>query len=184
MNKCFVIIIDMDEAENLADRLVLLAHGRLVCSGSLDYLKSQYDTGYFLKLVPFSNEFIDANAVVNFVRSLLGPKVQVKRHRRLKDVDTLELELPSKEKDHFADFCDELDQKKSALHIMKYSIRQVNLNDIFIKICSSIAADGYAVDLYVRRDSAGDIKTVLTCEFTTKNIYKIRAFRQIASLWQ
>lgn len=154
----------MDEAEHLADRLALIAHGRLVCFGGLDYLKSQYDTGYFLKLVPFTSQFIDANAVVNFVRGILGENVHIKRHKRLKDVDTLELELPSKEKDNFTDFCDELEQKKVDLHIMKYSIRQVHLNDIFIKICSSVAADGHALDLYVRRDSAGDIKTVLTCK--------------------
>lgn len=154
----------MDEAEHLADQLALLAHGRLVCYGSLDYLKSQYDTGFFLKLNPYENAFLDSNAALNFVRSHLGSDVRVKKHRRLKDVDTLELELPSKEKEKFADFCDELDLKKNYLNIHSYSIRQVNLNDIFIKICNSVSADGNAVDFYVRRDSAGDIKTVLHSE--------------------
>lgn len=157
----------MDEAEHLADTLALIAHGRLVCCGSLNFLKSQYDTGYFLKLVPVG-ENVDSNAVVKFAKGILGPKVQIKRHKRLKDVDTLELELPSNEMNHFADFCAELDKKMDDLSIKKYSIRQVTLNDIFIKICSSVASGGYAVDLYVRKDSAGDIKTVLNCKFSNK----------------
>ncbi|ODM93331.1 ATP-binding cassette sub-family A member 3 [Orchesella cincta] len=158
----------MDEAEFLADRVALLAHGRLICYGSIDFLKSNYDTGYFLKIEPISDvNRLDASGIMKIVHNHLGPDVPIttKRHTRIKDVDTLELELPANQRLKFADVCDELEEKKAALSISRYSIRQVSLNDIFIRICSSVAAQGAAADLYVRRDSVGEIRSALRCAY-------------------
>lgn len=38
----------MDEAEVIGDRIVMLHQGKLLCSGSPLYLKSQFGSGYHL----------------------------------------------------------------------------------------------------------------------------------------
>jgi ATP-binding cassette subfamily A (ABC1) protein 3 len=154
----------MDEAEYLADRIALLSHGKLICFGSVNFLKSQYDTGYFLKLepLPFAPS-LDTNAIVALLQAKLGKYAREKRNKKLEEVDSLTIELPRSQLNKFAEICDELDQQQVALGFKTYSIREVGLSDIFIKICESIASEHDAPDLYVRRDSAGDIKSALTC---------------------
>ncbi|CAL8070749.1 unnamed protein product [Orchesella dallaii] len=156
----------IDEADYLADRVALLAHGRLICYGSLDYLKQNYDTGYFLKIIPSPGVVrLDTNAIIKIIQDHMGPDIPIpiRRHTRMKDVDVLELELPANQNVKFAAMCEELEQNKANLCIDRYSMRQVSLSDIFIRICSSVAAQGSAVDLYVRRDSVGELRSALRC---------------------
>lgn len=156
----------MDEAEQLADRVAFLAHGRLVCYGSMSFLRSQYETGYFLRVQPQPQGRVDTSAVLGLIKHILGDDAHVneRQHIREKDVDSLLIELPTNQKSNLAELCEELEVLKDSYRIGKFSLRQVSLNDIFIKICNAVVAEGGAMDLYVRRNSTGDIKTTLTTE--------------------
>ncbi|ODM94442.1 ATP-binding cassette sub-family A member 3, partial [Orchesella cincta] len=151
----------VDEAEFLADRIALLAHGRLICFGSLDFLRRSYDTGYFLKLehIPGAPP-INKNGVMAIIRTHMGANIPInfRNPTRSKDIDSLELELPYKQQKFFADLFEELEKKRANMSVKKLTIKRVSLSDIFIKICCSAAAEGSPADLYVRRnDSKAEI---------------------------
>lgn len=156
----------MDEAEYLADKIALLVHGRLICYGSGEFLKKQYNTGYFLKCEPFKDVRLDASALLELVKARLGPGAVVQKKTIVKEVDNVTIELPISEFTKFVQLCEDLDKSFVRLGIKKYSFKKVGLSDIFIKICESIAVDQDSADLYVRRDSAGDIRTALTCNIS------------------
>jgi len=40
----------MDEADNLGDRIAIMSHGQLRCSGSSVFLKNKFGVGYNLSI--------------------------------------------------------------------------------------------------------------------------------------
>lgn len=157
----------MDEAEYLADKIALLAHGRLICYGSVEFLKKQYDTGYFLKCSPFRDVKLDAQAILALVRNRVGENAEEQKNSTIKDVDNLIIELPIVDFLKFSELCEDFDRNQIKMGIKKYTFKQIGLNDIFIKICESISIDKDGPDLYVRRDSAGDVRSAMTCTHCT-----------------
>lgn len=45
----------IEEAEVLADRLIIMRDGRVVCAGSPMWLKAQFHSGYFLRFTKLPN---------------------------------------------------------------------------------------------------------------------------------
>ncbi|XP_054920322.1 uncharacterized protein [Dermacentor andersoni] len=45
----------IEEADVLADRLVIMREGRVVCAGSPTWLKTKFDSGFFLRFTKLSN---------------------------------------------------------------------------------------------------------------------------------
>lgn len=40
----------MDEADLLGDRIAIMVRGRLICSGTSEFLKNRFGTGYLLSI--------------------------------------------------------------------------------------------------------------------------------------
>ncbi|CAL8071293.1 unnamed protein product [Orchesella dallaii] len=155
----------VDEAEYLADRVALIAHGQLICFGSLEFLRESYDTGYFLKLdhIPGAPP-IDKNSVMTIVRKYLEPDSPAAFRKQTETEEVEWLELPPDQLKSFADICDDIGKRRANLSIKRLSIKRMTLSDIFIKVCSSVAAEGNPADLYVRRDSRAEIRTAVKTE--------------------
>ncbi|KAH6941957.1 hypothetical protein HPB50_024910 [Hyalomma asiaticum] len=84
----------IEEAEVLADRLVIMREGRIACAGSPTWLKTKFDSGFFLRFTKLSN--FRERDVTRVVRYHMGP-VEPKRVTKLEMVfnlsDSLQGEL-------------------------------------------------------------------------------------------
>ena len=60
----------MDEAEYLADRIVIISTGRLKCSGSTRFLKEELGTGYHLTMSLTESANIDE--IEKYVRKTIN----------------------------------------------------------------------------------------------------------------
>ena len=60
----------MDEADTLADRVMIMSEGRLRCSGSPLFLKTRFGAGYLLSMAK-TNGGCDTEAVTAAVRAVV-----------------------------------------------------------------------------------------------------------------
>lgn len=67
----------MEEAEALADRVLIMAHGEILCGGTTEELKIRYGSGYVLKLM--CGNSLDGNQVMRLVLAFV-PGASVKVH--------------------------------------------------------------------------------------------------------
>ena len=58
----------MDEAEQLADRIIIMARGSIQCSGSVLFLKEKLGSGYHLTMT--MSESTDFNVLESTVRNV------------------------------------------------------------------------------------------------------------------
>jgi len=74
---------NLDEADELADRIAIMSKGKLLILGTSNYLKKKYGVGYNLILTPKPNtiqEFlVNKNRLIDFVRnSILNSELDTK----------------------------------------------------------------------------------------------------------
>ena len=53
----------MDEADYLADKIAILSHGKLLCSGDSPSLKRYYGNGHYMTLVRDPAKYYELDAV-------------------------------------------------------------------------------------------------------------------------
>ncbi|GAB5355108.1 hypothetical protein AAMO2058_000177600 [Amorphochlora amoebiformis] len=135
----------MDEAELLADRIAIMATGRLNCCGSALYLKSRSGIGYTLTTVAASGTLTDekGNEVSTNRVSVAKPSGIV---AAIKEVvpsasvlniagGEVSMRLPLKAVSRFPMLFDSLDSRKSELGIACYGIAITTLEEVFIQVC-------------------------------------------------
>ncbi|XP_077498701.1 uncharacterized protein LOC144109782 [Amblyomma americanum] len=65
----------IEEAEVLADQLIVMRDGRLVCAGSPTWLKTKFDSGFFLRFTKLANfRERDVKKVVQYHMGAVEPK--------------------------------------------------------------------------------------------------------------
>ena len=81
------------------------------------------------------------------------PKVNQGGEEILEEDDVI-LELPKSKLHYFPDMLDELDSRRESLGLGHYTVAQVALDDIFIRICDAIALENEPPDKSFRRACA------------------------------
>lgn len=116
----------MEEAETLADKIAIIAHGQLLCYGPSIQLKRKYETGYVLKLL--TNECFCYDSTIKTIKEFV-PELIEKSYVK----PTLNLTLPYKYQEHFSMMLRRLEQDQKNLGITSISITNSSLEDVFLK---------------------------------------------------
>ena len=105
----------MDEAEYLADRIVIISTGRLKCSGSTRFLKEQLGTGYHLTMSLTESANIDE--IEKYVRKTIDSAKIDKFFGR--EATFL---LPFEASGNFSQLFRNLDSSKNDYGVLSYGI--------------------------------------------------------------
>ena len=124
----------MDEAEALADRIVIIANGKLQCDGSIPFLKDKLGKGYHLTF-SLTNSSNIAN-ITSFLTSY-GSHVTLEKCYG----NEVQYLLPYEMSNEFSNIFDELKVKKDDLCIANYGLSITTMDEIFMKVTSD-ALDG------------------------------------------
>lgn len=65
----------MEEAETLADKICIIAHGEKLCNGTSIELKKKYSVGYVLKLL--TNEHFNEHKTMELINKYI-PSAKIK----------------------------------------------------------------------------------------------------------
>jgi ATP-binding cassette subfamily A (ABC1) protein 3 len=122
---------DMEEADALADRIVIMSEGQLSCAGTSMFLKSVFGAGYTLKIAKLEgfNEDTVSQAVRKYfpqahIKSNVGSEISFSLES--KDTQTDSSTLPS--------FFRELEEKKDIFFIESFGLSITTMEDVFLKV--------------------------------------------------
>ncbi|XP_066148995.1 ATP-binding cassette sub-family A member 17-like isoform X2 [Euwallacea fornicatus] len=116
----------MEEADALADQVIIINEGRAKCSGTPMQLKLKYGCGATVTLLIEDNENVEATAKI--IENSSGNLV-------LKRIDGNEIQFTIKEGSNVELF-KHLEKYKEALKIVNISYRNTNLEDVFVNTIS------------------------------------------------
>ncbi|KAL1481949.1 hypothetical protein MTO96_034122, partial [Rhipicephalus appendiculatus] len=135
VSSVLVTTTSIQEAEMVADRLIVMREGRVVCDGSPTWLKKNLDSGFFLRLTRLPN--FNEKDVKTVVRHYMGP-VEPRRVTKLDMVFNLS-EIPEKT-EKMTTMLQYLEKRRSMLGIAVMSLSYCTLEDIYIKMVSGANA--------------------------------------------
>ena len=137
--RCIIITTHhMEEADLLAERKAVMAHGRLQCLGSSLFLKTHFGIGYFLE-VQLNPATSVADASLVFERLLdvhiRGWSCQTDMHKAVAERESiLVYALPMTEIGRFGPFLNAVENQKATLGISEYGISLSSLEEVFFKL--------------------------------------------------
>jgi len=118
----------MDEADILADRIAIMAHGQLQICGTSLFLKQKYGVGYNMTLSKNADGVETGPIRAAIANHIPDTKV-------LSDVGKeLALRVPLGASPKFPDLLDELDEKKAELGLDTWGLSVTTLEEVFLKI--------------------------------------------------
>jgi len=136
----------MDEAELLADRIAIMASGKLNCCGSALFLKSRSGIGYTLTTVAAAPEdetddakknnsalslpTCDTKALVKAIQDIV-PEASVLNIA----AGEVSMRLPLAAVAQFADLFETLEMKKASLGISGFGVAITTLEEVFMQVC-------------------------------------------------
>lgn len=121
----------MEEAEVLADRIGIMANGKLQVCGSSLFLKNRHGVGYYLTIVkePEVASPEHTQQLVDLLQKYV-PEAEMDNDIHAEIAFRLPLDSSSKFKDLF----DDLDKRLKKLKLVSYSISVTTLEEVFIKV--------------------------------------------------
>ena len=134
----------MEEADILGDRVAIMSHGRLQCSGSSMFLKSRFGIGHYLTLVKDQAHQGQGHGVSSTLEDLITqfiPKATI----HTESYGELVFLLPLESRPAFPPLLQAIEQgiAGSSLGVDGYGISMTTLEDIFLKLASK--DDGHQV---------------------------------------
>ena len=116
----------MEEADILADQIIIMKEGNIICNGSPYELKTKYGEGYHVTL--FKEPYANTENVVKFVKDSL-PTAEIIGFAYAE----ISFRVP------FADsnlnqFFEEIDKNKEKIGIKSYIVSLTTLEEVFIKV--------------------------------------------------
>ncbi|CAN7991068.1 unnamed protein product, partial [Ixodes pacificus] len=118
---------DMEEANNLADRIVVLADGRVLCNGSPTFLKRAYGVGYQLRIVKNPVRFNLARLMSAILE--VAPKAEVED--RIQDVA---ISLNTLSHEGFATMFEKIEHDASVIGVDAIGVTVSTMAEVYIKI--------------------------------------------------
>nr|ASS36015.1 ABCA3 [Samia ricini] len=116
----------MDEADVLADRIAIMAGGRLQCVGTPYFLKKHYGVGYKLTIVKSDDCVVDD--VTGFFKDYVPDITE-----NTSIGSELTYILPNEYVSTFPNLLRELEDKKENLRISSYGLSVTSLEEVFMK---------------------------------------------------
>jgi ABC-type multidrug transport system ATPase subunit len=141
----------MDEADVLADRVSIMSHGKVKCSGTTTFLKNTYGCGYNLAF----NLGAPAKTLVDKITAFLTPLFPGDALRLMSTAGSEVLFLvPFEASSCFQAAFDAIDKAKKTkdeeLQILDWTLLVCNLEEVFLKVASEeeslIATKGLSID--------------------------------------
>ena len=117
----------MDEADQLGDRIAIMAKGDIKCCGSSLFLKGKYGVGYTLTITKALN--FDEAAVSDLLHSSV-PDVSPLSNIAAE----ISYRLPFQSSAHFADVFDAFDARQLEQGIAGYGISVTTLEEVFLRV--------------------------------------------------
>ncbi|XP_059173745.1 ATP-binding cassette sub-family A member 2-like [Physella acuta] len=117
----------MDEAENLSDRIAIMARGVVQCYGSPTFLKKVYGVGYKLTLVKAQNcveEIVRQHIISTFTKAKFLSST----------ISEMNFVLHEKGVKSFPKSLNVLEQKMSRLKILSYGLSRTSMEDVFLRV--------------------------------------------------
>ncbi|CAN7993226.1 unnamed protein product, partial [Ixodes hexagonus] len=118
---------DMEEADILADRVVVLADGRVLCNGSPTFLKRAYGVGYQVRIVKSPGRFNLSRVMSTVLDEAPKAAVEDRLHEVVISLNTLSHE-------GFVTMFRELEQDSAVLGIDTIGLRVSTMRDVYLKI--------------------------------------------------
>lgn len=117
----------MDEADQLGDRIAIMATGSIKCCGSSLFLKSRYGVGYTMTIT--KTEIADVPRIDKLVRQ------HVPEAEQLSNVaGEVSYRLPLAASGQFADMFEQIDAASKDLGIDAYGISVTTLEEVFLRV--------------------------------------------------
>uniref|UniRef100_A0A1A9X396 ABC transporter domain-containing protein n=1 Tax=Glossina brevipalpis TaxID=37001 RepID=A0A1A9X396_9MUSC len=118
-----------DVLEALGDRVAIISHGELQCVGSPAFVKQMYGKGY--RLICTKGPECDAESVTDFVRQHISSIIMASEigNKIMYILDEKYYEL-------FSELFKELESNSKKLHLTNFTLRRMNLYDIYLKMGS------------------------------------------------
>jgi ATP-binding cassette, subfamily A (ABC1), member 3 len=131
----------MEEADALADRLVLLHHGKVKCCGTPLFLKETYGAGYRLILTKEEKEqrfdWSQFQRVWNEILSKCEcnekSSVQIESHSFIHNEICVRFASPRVTMTQLSRVLEQVEERKSELAIRNYGISSSTVEDVFLK---------------------------------------------------
>lgn len=120
---------DMEEADALADRIVIMHSGTIICSGSSMFLKKTLCTGYVLKIC--KQPSFDGSGIMALLRNYLS-RAEVKND--IGSEITYNLNESIHERANLAECFNVLESNMSQLGIESFGVAASSLEEVFLKI--------------------------------------------------
>lgn len=117
----------MDEAEQLADRIVIISAGKLKCSGTTHFLKEKLGSGYHLTMS--LSDSANLNQIEQFVQNIT-PSARLDKFYG-KEAQYV---LPFDSSGSFPDLFRALDQNRESIQVQNYGISVTTMDEIFMTV--------------------------------------------------
>ncbi|CAJ1389550.1 unnamed protein product [Effrenium voratum] len=120
----------MDEAEELGDRIAIMAAGRVKCVGSSLFLKSQYGVGYTLTIAKVAQASSEQSRAL---RSLVASKCS--KAEVTSNVGTeLTYRMPFEESSSFPELFEELERQPQRYGVELFGVSVTTLEEVFLRV--------------------------------------------------
>ncbi|XP_077491830.1 ATP-binding cassette sub-family A member 17-like [Amblyomma americanum] len=126
----------MAEAEAIADQIVVMAQGQVICSGSKAFLNRACGGGYKLTIVKTGKQF-DLKGVLSTVRKA-APTADVEGET----LDEVSIALRTQDHSNFPDVFEALEMSAAKLGIASMGVTAASLMDVYMKIIMDWAPGG------------------------------------------
>ena len=135
-NKIIILTThSLDEADYLADRIGIVAEGKLICCGTSSFLKNHYSCGFNVNLLFNDDENLsNSNMTMNKFKlikklKIVEPKLSVKVISR----ESILINFPV-----ISENCDKIFSKiqelQSEFNLLNYIVSTTSLEDVFLKV--------------------------------------------------
>ncbi|XP_074604123.1 phospholipid-transporting ATPase ABCA3-like [Brevipalpus obovatus] len=169
----------MEEADALADQIVIMSAGQVKCVGSPMYLKTKLGAGYLVKIAKssFNRDAMQQNI------SRFYPHASATNETSEEICFNLNVEEADQHAgnffDNLANFCDVLDSKKKEIGISSYTIATATLEDVFMKIAvdEGIVSEDRVTFSQVRENTLAELSDALDYQKGSAVSSIIQSFR-------
>ncbi|CAK9086607.1 unnamed protein product [Durusdinium trenchii] len=120
----------MDEAEELGDRIAIMAAGRVKCVGSSLFLKSQYGVGYTLTIAKAPQMTEEQSVALLTLITSKCSKAEV-----LSDVGAeLTYRMPFEESSRFPELFEQMEQEPLRYGVELFGVSVTTLEEVFLRV--------------------------------------------------
>ncbi|GMS93235.1 hypothetical protein PENTCL1PPCAC_15410, partial [Pristionchus entomophagus] len=120
-----------DEAENLGDRILIMAGGKVVCSGSPSFLNREFGAGYILSCVAIDSNRLHgiSDETLQLVKQHISNAKAERQHGQ-----QFEIWLDKEECDRFPDLFRALEDAYIQIGIESYGLSMNTLEQVFLRV--------------------------------------------------